>query len=162
MATKQVVIRDGWLTDVAQIAQDARQADVDELWAYARVTPDKAMVVGLTHGTHTWTAAVDGVPVCMFGVVPVSLLGGVGAPWMVGTNELLKNQVPLIRNSRPYVKKMLTVYSTLFNVVDSRNTLAIRWLRWCGFKVDAEEKPMGPDGVLFRPFYLRSEPCAAQ
>lgn len=141
------------------IAAHARQADVDELWACARTTPRQAMERGLAGSADPVTALVAGVPVCMFGATPYSILGGIGTPWMVGSTGLnkLAVQKELLRLSRPTLARMQQAFpSMLFNVVDQRNTAAQRWLQWLGFYF-LTPVPVGPDGAPFIPFYWSAE-----
>lgn len=141
--------------DVAAIAGDPRQADVAELWACGRVTPRQALEFGLRYGgEHVWTGLIDGEPVCMFGVTPTSLLGRAGTPWMVGTGRLDQHAVALIRHSRGAVRTMRSAYDSMANMVDARNTAAIRWLRWIGFTVAEKAQPFGPDRLPFHRFTM--------
>jgi hypothetical protein len=145
--------------DVEAIAGDPRAADVAELWACGRVTPAQALAFGFRHGgEYTWTGVVDGQPVCMFGVTPVSLLGRSGTPWMVGTRRLDRHALSLIRHSHEAVRLMRSAYDSMANVVDARNTAAIRWLRWIGFTVEDKTTIYGPDRLPFHRFTMGQAP----
>lgn len=139
---------------VALIADDAREADVLELWAQARCTPKQAMSHGLDVSMLAWTGLLDGEPACMFGVTPFSILRGMGTPWMVGSNKLnsLSAQKHLLRASREHVALMESRFPFLFNTVDDRNESAKRWLAWLGFRF-GDPIPYGADGLPFRPFW---------
>lgn len=144
---------------VEAIAAAARPADVLELWACARTTPSEALHRGLAGSAEAWTAMVRGVPVCMFGATPYSILGGIGTPWMVGSTGLnpLGVQKELLRLSRPALALMQQRFpSMLFNVADQRNTAALRWLNWLGFQF-LPPVPVGPDGTPFIPFYWSAD-----
>lgn len=134
------------------VARDARQADIDELWASARVTPLEAVNKGLEWST-AFVALADGEPLCAFGIVPFSALSASGAPWMVGTNKLEFHAVRFIKHCRLDLAKFFGEWSRLFNVVDARNVTAIRWLKWLGFTV-SEPIPYGPFGLPFCPFFM--------
>jgi len=142
------------------IAASPRPADVAELWASSRVSPAEAMQAAMEASRHAYTGVFDGVPVCMFGAAPYSILGGTGTPWMVGSTGLqpLAAQKALVKLSRPVVDFMQDEFpEMLFNLVDDRNTAAKRWLRWLGFTIN-EPITFGPDSLPFRPFYRRSHP----
>lgn len=141
------------LSHVAAIAGDARQADIDELWAYARATPTDCMTLGMRMSLRSWTALYGGVPVAMFGLTPVSMVRGMGTPWMVGTNGLkpVRAQAEILRLSPPYIAEMQRLLPFLFNVVDDRNVQAKRWLVWLGFDL-GEITHQGPDAIAFRFF----------
>lgn len=132
------------------IAMGARQADRDELWASSFSTVEEVLYRGLEYSTHAWTVTYDDLPVAMAGVVPISLLGGKGLPWMVATADIEKRPKPFARLSKVYVGEMLRRYSHLLNFVDDRNTLAIRYLKWLGFDM---YDPV-PHGVLKMPFRM--------
>lgn len=139
------------------IAGNPRPADVAELWTASRTTPLDAMVTGLKNTPQPWVGKVDGVPVCMFGASPFSILTGMGVAWMIGSRALdsLRVQRELLRLSRPVVDYMQDQFpGLLYNFVDQRNHAAIRWLRWLGFTF-CEPIPYGVDGLPFLPFYRR-------
>lgn len=145
------------LEHVEPIVANARPADVAELWAIARATPRQCLEHGLRASVPALTALIDDAPVAMWGVTPASILGGIGAPWMVGTTALdsFAAQKDLLRLSRPGVAQMRALFPVLINVVDERNAAAHRWLRWLGFTL-GEPLPMGPDRLPFRAFYLET------
>lgn len=140
---------------LAQVAAETRQADRDELWAQARQTPEQALAAGARNGLFTLVALFDGAPVCVFGVVPVSALSGVGAPWMVATDRLDRHARQFVRHCRPVVAEMSAIFPVLRNLVDARNTRAVRWLRWLGFTL-FPAVPFGPDRLPFHPFEIRA------
>lgn len=128
-----IEIRAALASDVPAVVARARAADVAEMAACGTTVAD-AIESGMRRSDWTLTGLVDGVPVCIFGVAPVSVLGGVGAPWMLAAGGLEQAQVPFLRASRPAVAEMRRTYPRLMNVVSAQNTLAIRWLRWLGFQ----------------------------
>lgn len=144
---------------IRAIAQHARPADIAELWAGYRATPTDCMEAGIRHAARV--GMLDGQPVCMFGVIPHSILGRQGVPWMVATTHLdnLGAHKALLRHSRAEFATMRRGYSALFNAVDDRNDAAKRWLKWLGFKFDPPFAH-GPDGVPFRMFRWEAQPCS--
>jgi hypothetical protein len=132
-----------------------RQADIDELWAANRVSPAYALRRGIACSTLSWTGTVDDRPVCIFGVAPASLLGSVGVPWMIGTQEIDSHAKAFLRRNKAYVERMSELYNYLVNFVDARNTRAIGWLKWLGFTI-LEAQPHGPDGLPFHRFEMRA------
>ena len=135
---------------LAEIASSPRQADVDELWSAARLTPMEAMRVGQRFSS-AYIGLVDGEPVCAFGVTPISALSGLGAPWMVGSTALDAHFRGFLRGCGPVVKAMLERWPRLANYVDVRNQRAVKWLQWLGFSI-LPPVPYGHDGLLFHPF----------
>jgi len=89
-------------------------------------------------------------PVCMFGVTPLDILGGIGSPWLLGTEEVKRYGLTFLRFNKKYIPVMLELFPRLVNYVDVRNEISVRWLKWLGFRFDAAPVPYGPFGM---PFY---------
>jgi hypothetical protein len=137
------------------IAARVREADRQELWASGLHGASEVMHQGIDISEVAWTGLIDGVPVCMFGVAPVTVIGGLGRPWMVGTDMLDKHQMVFLRRCREYVDFMLQMYPVLENYVDARNVQAVKWLMWLGFSF-SEPELMGPFSLPFCRFEKRS------
>lgn len=133
-----------------------READRNECWSLARITADYALQISFDNAKMCWVALYKGSPVCCFGVGAYSNLSHKGCPWMLATEALLHFQVQVIKGSKLYVKKMLEPFDILENYVDNRNVVAVRWLKWCGFTME-DPVALGPDGVLFRRFYMMNK-----
>ena len=140
--------------DVLESSSTIRQADRDECLALANMTAETAMWRGLELSPMAWTGRVDGGIVAIFGVAPGCEATGLGIPWLVGTDALPLHALPFLRNSRGYLALMRRAYPWLQNVVDARNTAAIRWLRWLGFHVELAV-PIGPNRVPGHVFWMR-------
>jgi hypothetical protein len=70
----------------------------------------------------------------MFGAAPHPL-PGVGVVWMLGTDGILKNSFGIARATRRYFDTLNDAYFVLWNYIDARNVVSLRWLRWGGFKL---------------------------
>lgn len=127
-----IVLRSAVEDDISEIVSDIRLADVIEMSALG-TTPEKAMIDSLKRSDWALTACVNGVPVCMFGVAPRSVLLGEGVPWMLAANGLERIQRQFLKTSRPAIDAMLKSYPRLMNFVHAENRVTIRWLRWLGF-----------------------------
>lgn len=141
--------------DIAELVANMRQQDRDELDAAGADDPEQAVVYSCAGSRFCWTARFDGKLACVFGVGTVSHLAGIGAPWLLGTDEIRRHQRAFIKHSRPYIEKMLKVYPELYNMVDARNSRAIRWLKRMGFSL-AEAQPLGPKNMPFHPFKMEA------
>lgn len=128
--------------DVPALVADAREQDVQEMQALGD-TYEGALRKSLDISTWAVTGCVDGVPVCMFGVAPGSVLGGTGIPWMLGTNALVQHEKAFLRRCRGVVDAMRRTYPSLVNIVDERNTTAKKWLAWLGFRFDPHSFQFG-------------------
>lgn len=144
--------------DIDHIAANMRPADAAEVLAIRG--PGTLMKAALAEcvlvSTSCWVAASDAEPFAIFGVMPVSLLHGIGAPWMLGTALAAKFPRVLVREGRRYSLRMLEAYPYLVNMVDARYTSSVRWLRRIGYTV-YEAEPYGGRGELFRRFEMKKE-----
>jgi len=61
-----------------------------------------------------------------------------------------KDKRTFLRQSKIELRKILKEYPVLFNVVDSRNEVHVRWLQWMGFTFIKKHSEYGPEK---RPFY---------
>ena len=137
------------LAHAEAIAANPRPADVAEIEASHGATVMDAMRLGMPHGART--GLVDGVAVCMFGVVPE---GDAGVPWMVSSAAMdsLRVQKALLRLSPSIIAGMRATGRPLCNAVDDRNEAAKRWLAWLGFTLEAPVAA-GVEGRPFRFFH---------
>jgi len=133
-----------------------READDMECRAWSGMSADHALERGFEDSALCWTGMKGREPFCCFGVAPFSMLSSKGIPWMLGTDDIAKCKKFVIRNSKPYIKLILTMYTELENYVDVRNEVSINWLKWCGFKFD-EPKRIGVEGKPFHRFWLKGE-----
>lgn len=146
-------VRDG---DMEALLANLRPADRDE--AEALLGPGKeakALADSIRASVLVWTATIDGELAAIFGVCPVSVLSGQGLPWLLGTPLIDRNRGVFMRLNRPYIARMLAVFSQLVNVVDARNVKSIAWLKRMGFTV-LPAQPMGVAGLPFHPFFLNA------
>jgi hypothetical protein len=70
---------------------------------------------------------------------------------MVTTVHIEKNPRGFLRASKALMREAMQRHHQLINYVDARNTQAIRWLEWLGFKM-GPAVPYGVSGILFRRF----------
>jgi hypothetical protein len=128
-----------------------RDADRREVMAASGRMPEVALLESVRVSTECWAGMIDDRPIAIFGVGPLNILNGIGSPWMLGSDELVSHSFYLLRMSRPYIERMHRMYPVLFNLVDDRNVVSQRWLRWLGFRL-YDPIAYGPFGVKFRPF----------
>jgi hypothetical protein len=133
------------------LANNMSEADRNEVAAAVGMGPYRALADSLNRSVAAWTAMVDDSrPICMFGVTPVDILAGVGSPWLLGTDEVKNHATTFLRLCKGYVAKMLELFPHLVNYVDARHEVAIRWLKWLGFRFDPEPLLYG---IWEMPFY---------
>ncbi len=132
-----------------------RRADRDEVEALTGRDARAVLVESVEKSASAWAGLADGKLVCLFGVVPMTLTGVTGIPWLLGSDQVAAYSREFLRRNKGYVQTMLKDFPVLTNVVDARNTVSIRWLRWLGFTL-GEPLPMGPLGLPFIPFRMEA------
>lgn len=121
------------LPDIYKLAKDLRQADIDEVQAAVGESGQKALFHGYLLSKECFTVYDEQGPVAMFGYRLVDL--GISARvWMLAGNNLEKHKVGFLKRSAELVSFLNQKAPLLFNVVDMRNEMHIRWLDWLGFK----------------------------
>lgn len=140
-----------------RLAQVMRQADRDEVMARSGSTPIGALMSSYRGSTVCMVALVDGLPEVIWGAGDINILTGTGSPWMLGSEAINAHRKDFLRHSSHWRDQLLQRYSVLKNVVDCRNTVAIRWLRWLGFRFSDPFDYRGHDFMLFE---LEAPPCA--
>lgn len=139
------------IEDAAIIGANIRELDRLELEASTKLTPSEAVAESIALSVACWTAVLDEVPIASFGVTSISMIGGVGSPWLLGSSDCDRVTVPFVRLTRDYIPAMLSLFPKLENLVDARNVKSIRWLRRLGFNI-REAIPHPYSGALFHPF----------
>lgn len=135
------------------LAENMCQRDRDECWAAGHKTPLQAITESLAASPNAQVGLCRGRVVCMYGVAEISILSNIGIPWLLGTDEIEKHSKYFLRQNRYYMKQVKKRYAFLFNFVDARNIVAIRWLKWLGFRIhDAQN--FGPDDMPFHRFEM--------
>jgi hypothetical protein len=113
-----------------------RMREIDKLECrIAGHSPKDAIRLSLAGSARAWTAKAEGRPIAIFGVSPISLLGGEGSPWLLLTNEAMKYRKALWRDVKAFHEIMHSDYPILSNVVHDENAVAINWLRRLGYSI---------------------------
>jgi hypothetical protein len=142
------------MEDARHIAANMRQADRQECEALTGAPPEIILPQAIGKpGVITWE--VDGVPVAMGGVD--QSIPHVGVVWMATTNDIIKHRRKFLRVCRPMLRRLHQNFPILTNLVDARNTLHIRWLKWLGFVFTQKIERWGAASVPFIEF-ARLEP----
>lgn len=139
--------------DVAYLAPRLREADRLEIMASSGLTDIETILQNsIDQSLQVWVGcSPEGEPAGVLGVASVSLLGGIGCPWMLATDLLDRVPGRLMTNSRIYLERMHELFPHLENFVDARNVRSVRWLRRLGFHIHPAA-PHGPAGHLFHRF----------
>lgn len=127
---------------VARIANRMRTIDASECLAVGH-SPKMALRSSLKASTFALTIMLDGRPVAMLGITPYSVLEGIGSPWLLGTDEVLKGARHFLTVGPRVVEAMQREWPRLENYVGAENRQAIRVLLRLGFDVSPEVVVIG-------------------
>lgn len=139
---------EAWLE---HIAAHLREQDCDEVRASSALDPREALFTSVGLSSHGYViVGRDGDPVAAFGAAPHPL-PGVGVAWLLGTDGIRREALSIARETPRYVEELQRHYLLLWNYVDARNSVSMRWLQWGGFKL-LEEHRLGPESHRFFTF----------
>ena len=124
---------------IEYIIKNLRRSDILEAIAVTGGSYDVAVRISVLLSDVCLSGLCEGIPVCLFGVVPASMVERSGRIWLVGTDNIDKYKLTFLRENRRLVKDLLNGYDLLYNYVDCRNKTAIKWLRWLGFGFGFDE-----------------------
>jgi hypothetical protein len=144
----KVWVRPSILQDITKLNPNFRKEDKDEVKALG-IRPRTALMQGYLNGP-CFTGLYEDSILCMYGVVPV---GEDGRIWMLSSDLVLRHKMAICRISRREVNRFKLNYRVLFNVVDERNELTMKWLKWLGFSFGATHL-IGKNKQSFKEFSL--------
>lgn len=141
-------------SDGVFLSSRLRAADRAELIATSRLSPLRVLADGVRTSTPCYTIHTGGTgdPCGIFGTCesddPTS-----GVVWMLGSDDLLTVSRTFIRHSRRWLNELHKNYRLLFNVIDARNKIHIKWITWMGFELVQDIPKYGIERrhfILFR------------
>jgi len=135
------------------IADDMRQADIDEVWSASHQSPLDALMAGWEISNFSVVVTVNDEPCVMLGLVVRDILSGAGIPWLLGTEGALKYKRQFLTQVPTVIDEMLNICPMLYNYVHIDNRISIKWLKRIGFTID-EPLPHGCENELFHKFHL--------
>ena len=147
----QKYVRQAIPEDAHKLAPKIRKADKEEIKASHNSTPLNALLFPFTqlkHKTFTIIGTEEEDVIGMFGVVPCETKD-YGIAWLLSSDELLNHTRQFLRECPKWVNEMSKDYKYLYNYVDERNIVAIKWLQFLGFK-DIETLPYGYEKKNFK------------
>lgn len=140
------------VNDIPVLADTMRPEDVAEVRAQSGSTPREALLFCFFKSKPCMTmVGRRGNVVGMWGVVPFDDMSG--RIWMLGAQAMLddaSDKRTFLRQSKLILEELHAVYPVLFNHVDARNKVHIKWLQWMGFTFIQEHPNYGAEG---RPFF---------
>lgn len=135
--TKRIELVPATAGHIGRIANKMRAADVLECAAMG-YAPKQALRTSLAQSSQAWTAKVDGIPEAMFGLVISNALGGIGRPWMLGSDAIYRHPREMLRCGDYLLRCWLDSIRSLEGYVWTGNDRAIRMLRRWGCQIGRE------------------------
>jgi len=132
-SSQGIRLRPGTFEDCQSLAPRLRPDDVQEVWSLLRQTPLEALESSFGLSDQAVVMTLQGVPILMAGVAPVPSDQERGVIWLLGTPEIKSVSRRFLIESRAYLAMFHSHYRCLWNLVDARNTVHLRWLHWLGF-----------------------------
>lgn len=96
------------------------------------VEPLDGLLEAFERSPLCWSIFVDGEIAGMFGCTDE------GQAWLTTAPAIEKVRLRFIRQSGPYIKKMLEAHGSVYSYAHRDNALLLRWLAWAGFEVVGE------------------------
>jgi len=138
----EVVIKDLSQDDIDLMAVEIRAIDAME---FDLMSGGKSVDTCLEHlngkSMASRAAYVDGALICVYGVISPTLLSTTGNPWLCATDQINRPEIRkrFIQMTKPEMVRLCSGFDKLWNIVAEENRMAVRWLKWIGFKFDGSE-----------------------
>lgn len=94
--------------------------------------------------TMLWIGTVDGKLLCMWGLIPPTLLSDRAYLWLHTTEAAEEHTFILVRRSQIEMKKMLVDFPNIVGHCQVGADQSIRWLKWLGAKFGEPTDKMIP------------------
>ena len=138
--------------DIDYLAPRLRYEDKREILDSVGLNPYQALSECFNCSEISLTIVdTKNIPVGIFGVSED------GAIWLLATPDIKRIRFSFLRESRKVVNLLNHKYKVLWNFVDCRNELHLRWLKWCGFTFLRKLNY----GVNQKPFYEFIKLCVS-
>jgi hypothetical protein len=133
-------VRPASIEDCYDLAPRLREADIAEIRASSGQSPLDALFEGVRRSTQSYSVEdQNGKLFAMFGVARHPYNDKVGIVWMLASDDIKKHARQLLREAKRWWSVLHNHYPVLWNLVDARNHVHIRWLKWAGAKFTGEK-----------------------
>ena len=148
------IVRPSILTDVSVVAENMRKEDVDEVRAQTGACPKGGLLYAYFMSKPCLTVVSrHGHLMAMGGVVPEG--ENIGRIWLLGCQSMVDDSIDrrwFLRKSKEKLAEMQSLYPLLFNMVDARNEVHVKWIDWLGFTFIKKHLNWGPERQMFYEF----------
>lgn len=114
--------------DIRHVYSHMRKIDRKECANISGRTPKDALLYAIAQSDEVRCGYVDDEAVSIWGY-------GEDTIWMLGTPNIRKAPLTLMKQSHDFLNQALTRYTTLSNWIDAENTVTLLWLKRLGFVI---------------------------
>lgn len=82
--------------------------------------------------TTVWVGYIDDELVCIWGLVPPTLLSDMAYLWLHTTDRVKDHEFIFVRRSQRAIKEILTIYPSIVGQCEVGAKRTHRWLKWLG------------------------------
>jgi len=125
------------------VADNLREEDARELETASGCSAHEAIFRSLASSSYRYCAFYNGKPHSLFGIVDDPEVDEAGIIWMVGTPLIEETKVATYKQAKGFLVGAFKEYKYLWNRVDMRNTLHVKWLKSLGFTFGEVERING-------------------
>ena len=121
--------------DVEPVAAAIPAAGVRELAEVYGMTPAQAVANNFAQSVgHRWTMWAADVPLAMFGVMPLGVLGGIGEFYITGTTHICAHRFAFARMCKRFLPELLAHWTELRGALEHDRADVVKWADWLGVK----------------------------
>ena len=137
----RLVIRPAQLSDATAIAGNL--SAIQRKTIRATDPRDLRAIVedNFRESTAAWCAVLDGQIVALWGVFPLSVLTGIGYPWLFASESFGRHRRAALLVGRAAAREMLRVFPRLVGTVDNDFHGAVIYAKHLGFAVSQSPTP---------------------
>lgn len=117
-----------------------READAEEC-RLGGLEPEEALSMSIAQSDCAYRVVADGEVLAYWGWRSQGLLSGGCNAWMLSTPAIEKHKVFAARASLKLLNELLSTHYRIDIIVSPEHALALKWLRWMGFKRSATFGP---------------------
>lgn len=149
----KTLVRETQDGDAEDLAPRLREMDVFEAKCVIGIDVVDALKGSIDKADTAWTYLIDGkiYAICGISYHPPSY----GCIWQVGSKEVEENVRDYLVATKQFVALQKERFSTIMNVVHSKNEKSIRYIRHMGFTFAENPVPVGGEPFLY--FYWRRD-----
>ena len=139
-------VKPATISDIVHLAFNCREADKQECLDHTGQVPLLAIYGAFVNTKESYTGFYNDQLVCCYGLIES------GCIWMCATNYIESVPMTFLKHSKLKLKELFNNYDMIWNYVDARNVVHIKWLKWLGFTIINKHNQFGIGRIPFYEF----------